>query len=183
MLVTTNHHIYFSMCLSMAFRSYCYMILPATEMRLTVLQFPGSSFLPFLRMGVMFLLFQSVGTSTDSHGLSFMMDSTLAISSSSSLRRHGWFLWVPIDFCTFKFFRWSQTWSSPSASRSSSSQFLPLLSVGEDWSKEVIKYLTLLCIHHDQLSRFILERVHIFPGLPFITDMFIDFLVPLYVSG
>ena len=45
------------------------MIFPGTDVRLVGLWFPGSSFLPFLKMGVMFLFFQSPGTSPDSHDL------------------------------------------------------------------------------------------------------------------
>jgi len=43
------------------------MIFPGTEMRLTDLQFPGSSFLLFLKVGVMFPFFQSLGVLPDSH--------------------------------------------------------------------------------------------------------------------
>jgi len=85
------------------------MILPGTEVRLTGLQFPGSSFFPFLKMGLMIPLFQSVGTSPNCHDLSNMMDSDLAASFASSLRTHGWILLDPMDVCTFRFFRWSQT--------------------------------------------------------------------------
>ena len=49
-----------SMCLSVISRRICSIILPGTEMRLTVLQFPRSSFFPFLKMGVMLPLLQSV---------------------------------------------------------------------------------------------------------------------------
>jgi len=38
------------------------MIFPDTDVRLTSLYFPRSSFLPFLNMGVVFLFFQSLGT-------------------------------------------------------------------------------------------------------------------------
>jgi len=56
-------------------------ILPGTEVRLTGLWFPESSFLPILKTGVMFPLFQAVGTSPDCHDFSNMVDSGLATSS------------------------------------------------------------------------------------------------------
>ena len=43
------------------------MVFPGTEVRLTGLYFPRSSFLPFLKMEVMFPFFQSPGTSPDRH--------------------------------------------------------------------------------------------------------------------
>jgi len=89
---------------------------------------PTSFFFPFLKMGIMFPLFQAEGTSTNSHDLSYMMDSGLANSSTSSLRTYGWTSLGPMDLCTFKLFRSSQTWSSLTASRFSFSHFLPLLS-------------------------------------------------------
>jgi len=55
-------------------------MLLGTEVRLTGLLFPESSFCPLLKMGVMFLLFQSVGTSPDCHDFSNMMDSSFATS-------------------------------------------------------------------------------------------------------
>ncbi|KAK4827579.1 hypothetical protein QYF61_019481 [Mycteria americana] len=41
----------------------CSISFPGTEVRLTGLQFPGSSFRPFLKMGVTFANLQSAGTS------------------------------------------------------------------------------------------------------------------------
>ena len=82
MLVVTS---LFSMWRSMVSRRINSMILPGTVVRLTGLQFPASSFFPFLKMRVMFPLFQSVGTSLDYHDFSNRMDSGLATSSTSSL--------------------------------------------------------------------------------------------------
>jgi len=72
-----------SKCLSMFLRRICSIILPGTEVRLTGLQFPGSSFFPFLKMGVMFPLLQAVGTSPDYQDLSNMMEIVLTTSSAS----------------------------------------------------------------------------------------------------
>jgi len=46
------------------------MILPGTDVRLISLLFPGSSFLLFLKMGVMFCFFQTPGTFPDSQDFS-----------------------------------------------------------------------------------------------------------------
>ena len=54
------------------------MISPRTDVRLISLQYLGSSFLLFLKMGVMFPFYQSLGTSPDSHRFSNMMESSLA---------------------------------------------------------------------------------------------------------
>jgi len=51
------------------------MIFPGTEVRLTVWWFPGSSFLPFLKMGAMFPFFQSPRTLPDFHDLSNIIES------------------------------------------------------------------------------------------------------------
>ena len=85
------------------------MILPGTEVRLTSLFYPGSSFFPFLKMGVKFPLFQSVTASPNCHNLSHTMDGGLATSSVSSLRTQGWISLGRVDSCTFRFFRCSQT--------------------------------------------------------------------------
>jgi len=53
------------MCFRIVSRRICSMILPGTEMRLTGLSFPRSYFLPLFIMGIMFSLFQSLGTSPD----------------------------------------------------------------------------------------------------------------------
>lgn len=67
--------------------------------RLTSQYFPGPSF-PFLKMEIIFLLFQSMGTSLDCHDLPNMMDSSLATSSTSSLRIQGWISSDTVDLCT-----------------------------------------------------------------------------------
>jgi len=53
------------MCLEIVFRVRCSMIIPGTELRLKSLQFPGFSFLPFLKMGVIFAFLKSLGTHHD----------------------------------------------------------------------------------------------------------------------
>lgn len=60
------------MCLDSASRRICYITFPWTQVRLTALQFPTSSF-HFLKMDVTFPIFQSSGISSDFHGLSKMM--------------------------------------------------------------------------------------------------------------
>ena len=55
---------------------------------------------------------------------------------------------------------------------------------GKDWGKKVIEYLSLLRILRNQVSRFLPERAHIFPSLPFITGVPLEaFLVALDVTG
>jgi len=88
------------------------LIFPGTEVRLTGQEFPGSSFLPFLKMGTMFPFFQSPGTSPDCHNLSNIVESDMAMTSGNSLRTLGSILSGPIDLCMFRFLRWSQIWSS-----------------------------------------------------------------------
>lgn len=68
----------------------------------------------------------TVAASPDSHNFLSITDSGLAISSASSLRTCRWILSGPMDLCTSKFLKWSQTWSSPAVGGSSFSQFLPL---------------------------------------------------------
>jgi len=62
------------------------MIFPGTEVRLTGQWFPGSSFLPFLKMGT-----------TDCHDSSSVMESSLATPSANSLRILGCISSGPID--------------------------------------------------------------------------------------
>lgn len=56
----------FSCALAVSRRIYS-IILPGTELRPTGLYFPGLTSFPFWKMVVLFLLFQSVGTSADCH--------------------------------------------------------------------------------------------------------------------
>ena len=123
------------------------------------------------------------------------MDSGLASSSTSSLRTHRCTSSVPMDLCTFRFHRWSWTLSSPTEGSSSFSQSLPSSSV--TWVvwlehlpvktevKKVVEYLSLLHIPRgNQVSHFLLERAHIFPSHPFITDILIEAsLVALHILG
>lgn len=85
------------------------MILTGTEVRSTVLYFPWSSFaFLFLKMRVIFPLFQSAEASVDSHGFSNITDSGLATSSASSLRTCGCNSSGPLDdnlpYASFSFF-------------------------------------------------------------------------------
>ena len=63
----------------------------------------------------MFPFFQSLGTSSDCHDFSNIMESGLATTSPSSLRTLGCISSGPMDFCTFGFCRRSRTWSSLTA--------------------------------------------------------------------
>jgi len=83
------------------------MIFPGTEVMLTDREFPWSSFLPFLKMGKMFPIFQSTGTLPDYHDLSNIMESGLATTSANSLRTLGCISSGPTDLSTFRFSRWS----------------------------------------------------------------------------
>ena len=110
---------------------------------------------PFFKMGVIFPLFQSVGTSPDCHDLWNMMDSGLATSSTSSLRIHGWISSGPIDLCTFMFLKWSQICSSPTA------DILPTMNRAV-WVKhlqqiEIWSRIRKVCLQ-DTIFQLILER-------------------------
>lgn len=93
----------------------CSLILPNTEVRLTKLYFCSSSLCSFLKMGC--------------HNFSNTMNCVLATSSDSFLRIHECISLSPINLCTFKSLRWSQTWTFPTAGGFSFSQSLPLPSV------------------------------------------------------
>lgn len=54
----------FCMYLNIASRTICSITFPDAEVSLTALQFPESSFFPFIKLRVMFTLFQSQGTSS-----------------------------------------------------------------------------------------------------------------------
>jgi len=101
-----------SICLSIASRRISSTIFPGTEVRLTGQWFPGSCFLPILKMGTIFPFFQSPGASPDCHDRSNIMESGLATTSANSLRTLGCILAAPIDLCMYRLLRWSQTWSS-----------------------------------------------------------------------
>lgn len=99
------------------------------------------------------------------------MNDGLATSSASSLRTNGCISSGPMDLCTSRFLRCSQTWLSPTAG-SSFSQSLPLLSVTcAVWLElllvkmEAKKLLSILGLFHvlgDQVSHNLPERNHIF---------------------
>ena len=73
----------FSMCLhlSIVSRRICSMILLGTEVRLTSLQFLRSYCSPFIKMGVMFPLFQSLGISPACHNV--------VVQPQSATRHHA----------------------------------------------------------------------------------------------
>ena len=55
---------------------------------------------------------------------------------------------------------------------------------GEDWRKKFFEHLRLLHILGNQVSYFLPERAHIFPSLPFVTDVPTEaFFVALDVPG
>lgn len=69
--------------------------------------------LSLFQSGVIFPLFQSVGTSSDCYSFSSVMDTGLATSSASSLRIHGCISSGPMGLYIFRFLRmWSQIWYS-----------------------------------------------------------------------
>lgn len=55
----------FAMSLNVIFRRTFFMTLPSTDVRLTGLQFPGSSLFPFIQKGVLFHFLQSALASQD----------------------------------------------------------------------------------------------------------------------
>jgi len=69
----------------MTSRISCSITFSRMEVRLTGLYFPGSSFLPFLKIGVTLAFHQSSGTSPVLQDLSKMMESASAMTSASSL--------------------------------------------------------------------------------------------------
>lgn len=75
------------------------MILLDTNVRLTGLYFPRSLLFPFLKLEVIFSVFQSVETSPDCHDFS---NSGLATSLASSLRTQGCISSGLMYFCTFR---------------------------------------------------------------------------------
>lgn len=99
----------FSIFFSIISRTNCYVIILSTEMRLIVLL----SFLQFLKMRAMFSLSQSLATSPDYYNFLNIMDCDLTTSSTSSIRTHGCILSGPMDLCTSRFLRWSQSYPSP----------------------------------------------------------------------
>jgi len=85
---------------------------PGTEVRLMGLLFPGSSFKPFLRMGVAVTFFQFSGMSPRLHDFSKFMESGLPTTSDSSLNVLGWIFSGPIDLQLSSSYNSSHTNSS-----------------------------------------------------------------------
>ena len=81
-------------CLSTASGNKCSMIFLGTEVWLTGWQFPGS-FLPFLKMDVTLLFFQTPGTSPDHYYFSNIIESGLVTMPANSLRTLGASHWDP----------------------------------------------------------------------------------------
>lgn len=65
------------------------------------------SLISFLKYQGNFSLFP---VSWNLSGMSNMMDSGLTTSMASSLRTSVWVLSGPMDLCTFRLLKWSQTW-------------------------------------------------------------------------
>ena len=87
-------------------------IFPGMEVRLTSLQFPGSSFFPSLKMAAIVPFFLSPGSLPDSHDSSNMVEGGLATTSASPFGTLGWMLSCSIDLYTLRLTRQSQTCSS-----------------------------------------------------------------------
>ena len=138
----------FSKCLSRAFRRIYSMILPSTSVRLDWPSVPWIFFFSFLENGGYVSPFPINGNFTrlpwplkyDGRWLgNFMWQFSQTC---------GWISLGPVNLCTFGFFRWSQTWSSLTASKSTFSICLPLLSA--TWAvwleslpvKTVVKHLS-----------------------------------------
>ena len=106
-------------CPAMVSRKICSITFPGTELRLTSLSLPRSSFLPFLKTGVMFAFFQSSKISLDHHDLSKTMKNDLPVTPTSSLSTLGCIPSGPMDLCTSSLFKCSLTWSSSTEGKSS----------------------------------------------------------------
>lgn len=92
------------MCLEMVSKIICSSAFPETEVRMAGLQFPRSSFMPFL---------QSSEMSTDHHNLSILpIDSCLTITLASFFNTTGCILSGPMTLCMSSLFTCSLTRSS-----------------------------------------------------------------------
>jgi len=121
-----------------------------------------------------------------------MMESGLPTSSASSLRTCGLISSGPMDpmhlqvlqMVSDLFFTYSrQIFLLPVlpfafCSLGGLARVLP----GENWGKEATDHLSFLYICHDQVSSFLPERAHIFPGLLFITYILKNFLLFPFMS-
>lgn len=84
-----NPYLLFPVCLERFSTFICSIIYPRTQVKSTGFQFPRSSFLPFMKIGVIFALSQSLGISPSHHGLSKIVESGLAMTSVSSFDFYG----------------------------------------------------------------------------------------------
>ena len=95
------------MCVSTAFRRICGSRRHRGE--------ADRSVVPIVLLSALFKngdnasLFQSLGTFPDCCDFSIMMEGGLATTSANSLRTLGCILSGPMDFCMFRFLRWSRT--------------------------------------------------------------------------
>lgn len=96
-------------CLDVASRRICCMISLGTEVRLSGRSFPGSFFLHFLKISVVFSFFESLEVSPDCDYFSNMMEKGLTTTSAKSLRILGCISSGPMDLYVVRFLRWSQT--------------------------------------------------------------------------
>lgn len=90
-----------SVCIEMTSRMSCAIIFAGMEVSLTGLRLPESSSLPVLKSGVIFAFLQSYLVL---HDLS-VMESSLSITSASSLSTCGSIPSGPIDLCVPTLFR------------------------------------------------------------------------------
>ena len=165
------------------------MIFPGTVLRLTGRHFPGSSFLPLLKMGTMFPLLQSPMTLPDCHEFSSMMESGLPMTSDNSLRTLGCILSGPSDVCMFRFLRWSWTWLSLTVGRAFplwTPSCNPLNGEGakrgaasEEWVKEVADYLSLLFICWFEVAILVHWWGYTFFDLAFLADIPVEALLTI----
>lgn len=148
----------------------------------------------FLKMGVRFLLFQSMGTSLGCHDFSNLIDSSLSTTFTNFVRTCRCISLGHMYLFTFRFLKLSQTCTAPTLEASSLSQSLHLPSATQAlWlkhfqvkteAKKPIDYLSLLRVLSYQVSHFLPENTHTFSNLPCITNVPIeDFVVSLDVPG
>ena len=73
---------------------------------------PCPAFYSVLVMAAVLPFFQSPGTSPECRDFSNIMEGGLETTSATSLRTLGCISSGPMDWCMFRFLRWSRTWSS-----------------------------------------------------------------------
>lgn len=96
------------MCLEMVAKTDCFMTFPGNTVRLKGLEFPGFSFLFFLKMGVTFALFQSSGASWNCCGLLKVAKNGLAVETICCFSADA-----SMDLCVFGLFNVLQPSVSP----------------------------------------------------------------------